>query len=78
MQTILKAMGNASLPEIKPILEINPGHSIVQKMESISDETVFNDVSLLLFEQAMLIEGMKLESPADFVKRMNSILTNAL
>ncbi len=78
MQTILKAMGNASLPEIKPILEINPKHSIVQKMESISDEGVFADVSLLLFEQAMLMEGMKLESPADFVKRMNSILANAL
>ncbi len=78
MQTILKAMGNTGLPEIKPILEINPGHSIVQKMESISDENVFTDISLLLFEQAMLIEGMKLESPADFVKRMNSILTNAL
>lgn len=78
MQTILKAMGNASMPEIKPILEINPGHPIIVKLNSETDEGIVEDVSNLLYEQAMLIEGMKLENPVTFVRRMNAMIDTAL
>ncbi len=78
MQTILKAMGNASMPEIKPILEINPGHPIIVKLNSETDEGIIEDVSNLLYEQAMLIEGMKLENPVTFVRRMNAMIDTAL
>ncbi len=78
MQSILKSMGNTNLPDIKPILEINPSHEIIKKMRGIDDQTVLEDASLLLLEQAMLIEGMKIDNPAQFVKRLNAFLEKAL
>jgi len=78
MQHILKAMGQDSLPEFKPVLEINPDHEIIKKLESTSDESLIEDISFLLLEQAMLVEGMELKSPNNFVARMNKILNKAL
>ena len=75
MQEMLKAMGQSPMGEsIKPILEINPNHPIVKKMTAMRKGKAFDDVACLLFEQAQLLEGIKLENPADFVKRLNSIL----
>ena len=78
MQHILKAMGQDSLPEFKPVLEINPDHEIIKKLESTSDESLIEDISFLLLEQAMLVEGMELKSPNAFVARMNKIMNKAL
>ena len=77
MQQMLKAMGQDA-PEATPILEVNPTHEIVEKLESVSDEEFIKDVSFLLLEQAMLMEGAELKKPADFVKRLNRVLTKAL
>ena len=77
MQTLLKAMGQ-SAPDLKPILEINPGHEIIKKLEALNDEPLFADTARLLFEQAMLIEGVPVKKPVDFVKRLNSVLNRAL
>lgn len=78
MQNILKAMGQDSLPEFKPVLEINPDHEIIKKLESTEDESLIEDISFLLLEQAMLVEGMELKSPNNFVARMNRIMNKAL
>jgi len=78
MQSILKAMGNTNLPDFKPILEINPHHPIILKLEKTEDEALLENVSTLLLEQAMLIEGMKLENPADFVKKINVVIDKAI
>ena len=79
MQEMLKAMGQTTMgKEIKPILEINPNHPIVKKMTNMRKGKAFDDVAKLLFEQAQLLEGVKLENPADFVKRLNSILKKSL
>ncbi len=78
MQSILKAMGHADFSNVKPILEINPNHEIVKRMQGIEDNALLEDISLLLLEQAMLIEGVKLENPADFVKRLNRVTEKAL
>lgn len=78
MQGILKAMGHSSFSHIKPILEINPNHRIVKKFEGISEDGVLDDIAHLLLEQAMLVEGMKLDDPAAFVKRLNRITELAL
>ena len=77
MQQMLKAMGQGA-PEAAPILEVNPTHEIVEKLESITDKDFINDVSFLLLEQAMLMEGAELKKPAEFVKRLNRVLTRAL
>ncbi len=78
MQHILKSMGQKGLNEIKPILEINPDHVIIKKMKKVEDKKAFADISRLLFEQAILIEGGELKNPAEFVKRLNSVMTKAL
>lgn len=78
MQGMLKAMGKGNFPEVKPILEINPNHPIIQKLKDGADEKVLEDVSLLLLEQALLLEGVKLESPAQFVKRLNAMMEKAV
>ncbi len=79
MQQMLKAMGQTELPEIKPILEINPDHEIVKKLEGKKDDkALVEDVATLLLEQAMMIEGAELKHPAEFVKRLNRIMGMAL
>jgi molecular chaperone HtpG len=78
MQQMLKMMGNADLPEIKPILEINPNHEVVQKIGALEDEALTADVANLLFEQAQLISGMALKDPASFGSRLSRILSKAL
>ncbi|MBM4311810.1 MAG: molecular chaperone HtpG [Deltaproteobacteria bacterium] len=78
MQTILKSLGQKNVPEFKPILEINPAHAIVKKMADIKDETLFEDISRLLLEQALLIEGVPIKDPASFARRLNDALSRAL
>jgi molecular chaperone HtpG len=68
---MLKAAGQPA-PEIKPILEINPKHPLVERLKV--EEKHFNDWSRLLLDQAQLAEGGALADPAGFVKRMNAML----
>lgn len=74
LERILKAAGQQA-HSAKPILEINPLHSIVQKLNTESDEARFGDWAHILFDQALLAEGGQLKDPASFVRRMNILLT---
>ncbi len=78
MQQMLKAMGQSNLPEIKPILEVNPDHPIVKQLQDSSDKTLLEDVSHLLLDQAILAEGAVLKDPHSFTQRLNRILEKAL
>jgi len=71
---ILKAAGQ-NAPETKPILEINPSHKLVKRLEAETAEDTFADLAHVLFDQALLAEGGALEDPASFVKRMNSLIS---
>lgn len=73
MQHLLKQAGQ-QLPNTKPVLEINPTHPILAKMNNETDLDKVKEWSLLLFEQAILAEGGQLENPADFVSRLNKIM----
>lgn len=73
MQQILKQAGH-EVPTGKPVLEINPGHPLIQRLESEQDESRFADWAGLVFEQAVLAEGGQLEDPAGFVNRLNTLL----
>ncbi|HET9651109.1 MAG TPA: molecular chaperone HtpG [Usitatibacter sp.] len=68
---ILKAAGQ-KLPHMQPILEINPDHPIVRRLEPADER--FADWANLLFDQALLAEGGQLEDPAEFVKRSNELM----
>jgi len=78
MQEIMKSMGQTGMPEIKPILEINPNHEIVKKLKSMTRQKSFDDIALLLYEQALIQEGVNLEDPAGFVSRLNKAISNGL
>ena len=72
LEQILKASGQ-EIPGSKPILEINPRHPIVEKLQNEADENRFSDWANILFEQALLSEGGQLDDPAGFVHRLNSM-----
>ena len=68
---LLKQAGQAA-PASQPILEVNPSHALVKKLES--DEARFADLAHLLFDQAVLAEGGALENPAEHVQRVTRLL----
>lgn len=73
MQQLLKQAGH-ELPDSKPVLEINPEHAMLQRMDQEVDEDRFGDWVSLLYDQAMLAEGGTLEDGAGFVRRLNDML----
>ncbi len=75
MQQMLRAMGQKDVPALKPTLEINPDHEIVKKLLARSDDNLAHDAAWLLFDQALLMEGVPLEDPAAFVQRLNRVLS---
>ena len=78
MQELMKAMGQAGQQDVKPILEINPSHAIIIKLKDMKKSKSFDNISQLLLDQAVLLEGAKLQNPTDFVDRLNNILTKSL
>ena len=73
LEQILQASGQ-SIPGSKPILEINPDHPIVKKIDNEADEDLFADWSHILFDQALLSEGGQLDDPATFVHKLNTLI----
>jgi molecular chaperone HtpG len=73
LERLLKAAGQ-KVPDVKPILEINPHHVLVQGLKYESDEKRFGDWSYILFDQAVLAEGGQLDDPGSFVKRLNELM----
>ena len=71
MQRLLKQAGQ-DVPPSKPVLEINPAHALVKRIES--DTARAADLALLLLDQAQLLEGVALEDPAAYVRRVNALL----
>ena len=78
MQEMMRSMGQPDMPQIMPILEINPSHEIVLKLKEKTKQKSFDNIALLLYEQALIQEGVKLEDPAGFVKRLNSVIAETL
>ncbi len=73
MRRLLEQAGQA-VPESKPILELNPEHPLVKKLDQEPDEDRFADLVSVLFDQANLAEGGQLEDPAAYVNKLNKLL----
>ena len=73
MQRLMKEAGH-EIPADLPVLEINPGHALLQRFAD-ADDAAASDLALLLHEQAVVAEGGQLDDPAAFVQRMNRVLT---
>lgn len=73
MERIMKSIGQ-DVPDMKPILELNPEHALVTRLNDEKDDECFTDWTNILFDQALLSEGGQLEDPASFVQKLNKLL----
>lgn len=73
LQLLMKAMGQGSGVESKPILELNGSHALVAGLAGADDARV-EDAAKVLLGEALLVEGVPLHDPADFVARVNRLL----
>ncbi len=73
MRKLLQSTGQ-SVPEAKPILEINPEHPLLVRLAGESDTARFADLAQLLVDEAHLAEGGQLADPGAFVQRLNRLL----
>ncbi len=76
MRKLMQATGQA-VPEVKPILEINPAHPLLVRLAAEADGTRFGDLAQLVVDQAHLAEGGQLPDPGAFVQRLNRILLSS-
>ncbi len=74
LERILKQAGQA-VPDMKPILEINPDHELIQRLAKMRSQDKIDDFSSILFDQAVLAEGALPEDPAGFVRKINALLS---
>ncbi|HEY1353973.1 MAG TPA: molecular chaperone HtpG [Ktedonobacteraceae bacterium] len=74
LQRLLQSSGQG-FPQPKPILEVNPQHPLIQKMRTETDEQKLQDLGHMLYDQSVLSRGDQLENPAQFVNRLNALLT---
>jgi len=78
MRQMMQAMGQKDLPELKPTLEINPDHEIIKKLLADTSNSKVEDAAWLLFDQALLLEGVPLKDPTTFVQRLNRVLNQSI
>jgi molecular chaperone HtpG len=70
---VLKAVGQDA-PDMKPTLEVNLDHPLVKRLEAETNQARFDDLGMILFDQAQLAEGGQLDDPAAFVGRLNKLM----
>jgi molecular chaperone HtpG len=73
LRRMLEASGQA-IPESRPILEVNVDHPLVSRLSAEADDAVFDDLSNIVMDHALLAEGTQLDNPAEYVQRMNKLL----
>jgi len=73
MERLMRAAGQ-NVPHTNPILELNPDHMMVRKLQTETDAGRFADWTWILFDQAILAEAGQLDDPAAFVQRLNKLL----
>lgn len=70
----IMAAGGQAIPDAKPVLEINAGHPLIQRLDKEHDEQRFTDLARVVLDQATLAEGRTLKDPGAFAQRLNRLL----
>ncbi|MEA3330585.1 MAG: molecular chaperone HtpG [Campylobacterota bacterium] len=79
MAQMMKQMGQGGdTPEPAPILQINPKHELLIKLKDSVDQNLINDAAHVLLDQAKLFDGKEIGDTADFIARLNRIISKAL
>ena len=77
MERIMKSAGQ-NVPTSKPVFEINTDHALVTRLNGEGNDDRFRELTEILYDQAVLSEGAQLDDPAAFVRRLNTLLEQAL
>ncbi len=79
MAQMMKQMGQGGdVAEPAPILQVNPNHELIKKLKDSADQNLIADAAHVLLDQAKLFDGQELKDTAEFVTRLNRIITKAL
>ncbi len=79
MAQMMKQMGQDSgMPVPAPILQINPNHELLIKLKDSTDQNLIDDAAHVLLDQAKLFDGRELDNTAEFISRLNRIITKAV
>jgi len=79
MAQMMKQMGqDTGAPDPAPILLINPKHELIIKLKASADQNLISDAAHVLLDQAKLFDGQELADTADFISRLNRIISKAL
>jgi len=79
MAQMMKQMGQDNgMPAPAPILQINPKHELMIKLKDSADQNLINDAAHVLLDQAKLFDGLELDDTAEFISRLNRIISKAL
>jgi len=76
MAAMFAQMGQ-EMPEIPLILEINPDHEMIKKLDGLEDKTLFEDLSWILLDSAKLSEGLEPKDKGAFAQRIATLATKA-
>ena len=74
MQRLLKQMGGADMPEVKPILEVNADNGVIRKIDSSDDEEYVANLASIVLDEAYIAEGIMPKDPAAFVRNVTKLL----
>ena len=77
MAGMFRMMGQ-DIPEPALILEINPDHTIVKRLNNCNDDRLVETISWLLLDQAKMAEGLQVKDPILFTKRLNEVMSKAI
>jgi molecular chaperone HtpG len=73
LERMLQAAGQV-VSASKPIMELNPDHALIHKIQAETDEIKFNNWADILFDQSLISEGAKVADPAGFIAKMNDMI----
>ena len=71
---LMQRLRGSGLPS-QPVLEVNPKHPLVERLNRNQDDPRLADWASVLFNQAVLTSGARIDDPAAFVSRLNDLLT---
>lgn len=77
IRRMLEAAGQ-EVPETLPVLEVNVGHPLVEKLSGEQDDGRFTDLANIVLDQALLAESGQLSDPGAYLRRMNKLLAESL
>ena len=77
IRRMLEAAGQ-EVPETLPVLEVNVGHPLVEKLSGEEDDGRFTDLANIVLDQALLAESGQLNDPGAYLRRMNKLLAESL